>query len=472
MLLTRYFDTADLRLGRAGLTLGYRTGGDTAAGTWTLRPESFGDSPPIADRAPLSWVGSAESVPSEVTRLLGGLVGHAEVHEIASLATERRRFVLRAQDGGQWGEVDDDVVTVVGGYRDGLRFRRVELELTPTGRDDTRWTASMLRALRDAGATPDVRSPVADALGVPEHGTPTLDGRSSIGDVVRDRLADGLARLLRHDYLLRLERNHPRPHDVHQARVATRRLRSDLKTLQSALDPVWLRHTRSELRWLGDVLGSVRDLDVLVDSLGLPGGDAPAAGVGSLLGSIAQARDEASAVVAGAMEQDRYLVLIERLRTAADRPPFYGDVAPSAAAVDELPSLVQHQWRILRKRARKAVRRRGDDQLHRVRIAAKQLRYAAEAAIPVMGKPARLTARTAEELQTELGEHHDAVVAERWLRRDRLAVHGSPRPGGDVDAAFTAGWLANEQRRRQHDRREEWQAVWRVVRAHRPSRWG
>ena len=64
---------------------------------------------------------------------------------------------------------------------------------------------------------------------------------------MRCSIADGLDRILDHDYRMRLEavlaaRN------VHQARVATRRLRSNLKTFRSVLDPVWLGHTRAELQ--------------------------------------------------------------------------------------------------------------------------------------------------------------------------------------------------------------------------------
>ena len=55
--------------------------------------------------------------------------------------------------------------------------------------------------------------------------------------------------------------------------------------------------------------------------------------------------------------------------------------------------------------------------LHEVRKSAKQLRYAAEAAVPVHRKAALRLASAAEEVQTILGERQDSVVARSLLLR-------------------------------------------------------
>ena len=47
-------------------------------------------------------------------------------------------------------------------------------------------------------------------------------------------------------------------------RVATRRLRSDLRTFAAAVDPEWREEMRAELRGSADRCGDVRDLDVLL----------------------------------------------------------------------------------------------------------------------------------------------------------------------------------------------------------------
>ena len=57
------------------------------------------------------------------------------------------------------------------------------------------------------------------------------------------------------------------PEELHQFRVATRRLRAFLRAGRELLDPAWAEPLREELRWLGGALGPVRDLDVLIERL-------------------------------------------------------------------------------------------------------------------------------------------------------------------------------------------------------------
>src|SRR5436190_23325302 len=102
------------------------------------------------------------------------------------------------------------------------------------------------------------------AAGSPEVPPVHLHPGSQAGDAVRAAMAAGVARLLRHDPGVRIGDD---PEDVHQARVATRRLRSDLRTFSPLLDGEWLEALRDELRWLGAALGAVRDADVLADRL-------------------------------------------------------------------------------------------------------------------------------------------------------------------------------------------------------------
>jgi inorganic triphosphatase YgiF len=57
------------------------------------------------------------------------------------------------------------------------------------------------------------------------------------------------------------------PEAVHLMRVATRRLRAYLRVARPVLGRARVEHVRSELSWLGDVLGAVRDLDVFLGYL-------------------------------------------------------------------------------------------------------------------------------------------------------------------------------------------------------------
>jgi CHAD domain-containing protein len=75
-----------------------------------------------------------------------------------------------------------------------------------------------------------------------------------------------------------------------------------------------------------------------------------------------------------------------------------------------------------------------DAKLHRIRIPAKRCRYAAEMTIPVIGRRAGRFAVAIADLQTVLGDHHDAAVAQQWLRAAAVAVPASAVAAGELIA--------------------------------------
>ena len=155
----------------------------------------------------------------------------------------------------------------------------------------------------------------------PDVVIPALDNDSTVAAVVGAAIAAGVTRMIRHDPGVRLGDD---PEHVHQARVGTRRLRSDLRTFSRLLDPDWGRPIRDELGWLGAALGEVRDADVLTGRLRrqirtLAGVDAKAAA--ALLRRLAIQRDEARVRLLQALDSDRYLLLLENLTQAAAHPP-------------------------------------------------------------------------------------------------------------------------------------------------------
>ena len=155
------------------------------------------------------------------------------------------------------------------------------------------------------------------------------------------------------------------PPDVHKARVATRRLRSNLKTLEAVLDPVWTRHVRGDLKWLGSALGDIRDADVLSGHLTA----APA----ELLALLARDRSAAVQRLLPVLMSERYLNLLDRLHAATRNPPVLSvaDVDAPGIGRAQLTDLVGGEWRVLRRRVRKSGPRPSDRQLHRIRIGAK-----------------------------------------------------------------------------------------------------
>jgi CHAD domain-containing protein len=473
-LRAAYFDTADLRLWRQGITLRHRVGEGPEDGLWTLKlPGAVAG--PALERTELSWPGARQSVPAEVTAILQGLVRHAELGTLFDLTTTRQRLVLDTT-GGRLGELDDDLVDVDGGPNDGLRFRQLELELAEGAQDAERAATAhaVAEALTSAGAQAGDGVKFAKALGndaAPTRPRRALSRRARMADVVRTSIQDGLRRLLAHDYLLRLEPADPGVEDVHQARVATRRLRSDLKTLRAVLDPVWNDHMRKDLRWLGNLLGEVRDLDVLRQQFGSDHADGSEAGLLEIDAVLSAERQSAVIALHEGLESKRYVRLLDRLDAASLSPPLLAGsgprgrtiVHPGQRARKALPRLVAVPWRTLRKRVRKAGGAPTDDQLHRIRIGAKQLRYASELASPVEGRPARRTARRAQRLQTVLGDHHDAVFAEAWLRRESRGLTRA--------AILEAGRLIEAQRKRQANLRRVWPRRWHALAKRKGLRW-
>ena len=251
--------------------------------------------------------------------------------------------------------------------------------------------AAVVEALRAAGAGEVEPIPkVVRALGArarqpPELVAEELPDDATAADVVRSAITASVIRILRHDAGVRIGED---PEDVHQARVGTRRLRSDLKTFKSLLDPEWLEGMRTELRWLGGALGTVRDADVLLERLHRQAAslaDADAPGAATVVRRLVNQREAGRAELLEAMSGPRYVELLDRLVEGAQAPPLLPEADQKATAI--LPDLVRKPW----KKLAKAVKALGDppvdEELHNVRIQAKACRYAVEAVAPVMGGP-------------------------------------------------------------------------------------
>jgi CHAD domain-containing protein len=243
-----------------------------------------------------------------------------------------------------------------------------------------------------------------------------------------------------------------------------------LKTFGAVLDPVWLRHARSDLKWLGAALGELRDADVLADQLT----DAPLA----LCQRLAVQRAAAGQRLAEGLTSARYVNLLDRLHAGSERLPVAAgaDHEAERLAGDVLPSLVAARWRAVRRQVSRAAQHPTPAQLHRIRIKTKRLRYAAEAAIPVIGKPAQRTASAAERVQTVLGQHHDAVTAEAWLRGEwsgdaRTGTGPIASPTASPTVSFEAGRLVAEARRRQRKSRRRWIEAWAKLSDTKRRRW-
>jgi CHAD domain-containing protein len=426
---------------------------------WTTKLPAEAGGGDMLIRSEFAFPGEdATMPPDEAVDLIRAYVRTATLRPVVRLRTIRRRVQLLDLEDRLLGEVVDDEVSVLSGRRIAARFRELEVEITddtPDGLLD-----EVIERLRAAGAgAPDPTPKYERAVGAfatqpPEVQVAQLSPAATVSDVLGRALAMSVLQLLRHDVVMRLDAD---PEGVHQARVASRRLRSDLRTFRATLDPEWLEPLREELRWLGTVLGEARDADVLVARLEgriemIPAMEAP--GVAQVIEALHQRRKEAHTALIASISDERYFALLDRLVEAARQPIVLPeeDVPVSGIVAD----LLAGPWGHLRRAVKEVGKRPGDLELHTVRIRAKRMRYAADAVAPILGKPARRFADALAQLQSTLGEHNDAVVAGSWLR-----TWAAGRRSGD--AAFAAGMLAGIERAAANDAQRRWRKAWKGV---------
>jgi CHAD domain-containing protein len=265
---------------------------------------------------------------------------------------------------------------------------------------------------------------------------------------LREMLEAQRVALLTHDPGVRLGSD---PENLHQHRVAARKARAFLRTARGYLDPAWRRPLGDALRQLSDATGPVRDFDVVLDHVReeLERLDETEQAAKVLLLARLEAELERGRLrLLAALDGPDYRFLLARLRF----PPRLAD------GVEEVPieSLAKKEFKRLARLVDRLGKRPDEETIHRLRIALKRARYAAELAAPKGDARKRFLA-DARVLQELLGQHQDAVVAEQRLRSAAIE---------DVRtaAAFAAGRIAERQRRRRERVHERLPAAWKRLR--------
>jgi CHAD domain-containing protein len=212
------------------------------------------------------------------------------------------------------------------------------------------------------------------------------------------------------------------PHDIHQMRVATRRLRASLQSTAIAYQPKPVDALRKGLRRLARALGAVRDLDVLLLRLR---GDAEQHGIdpGELDQRIARLAEERAAAhedLIDELHSKRTARLYARLNDFLLCP-----LEEIQADDNGLPLLVRHHaggaiWREFEavQRFESVMPRTSSERLHELRIGYKHLRYTLELFESALGKHAREAIKEIETIQEHLGLIHDADVALQYFGGD------------------------------------------------------
>ena len=204
---------------------------------------------------------------------------------------------------------------------------------------------------------------------------------------------------------------------VHEMRVATRRVRAALQVFSNVLPRAESNRLGDEIRWLGRILGRVRDLDVHLVDLArykeqLRRKDA--VGLAAYQRRLQANRRLAHANLIRALTGDRYRALPEKFRGLREARI---SLPESQQTIEENARLiVKPQLRAIRKLGRKITRSSPPDALHRLRIEIKRLRYQLEYLAEPYGKPLVAATLKLRRLQQTLGDHQDACVASERLK--------------------------------------------------------
>ena len=461
-----YYDTPDLRLARAGITLRRRSGG--ADDGWHLKLPVSGAASSTREELAVADTGG-RLPPAQLQDLTRAHVRFSEIAPVATLLTQRDTFPLLDANGELLAELVDDAVSVRNGRHVASRFREIEVEDKGGGTGLLEEVAAVLRSAGAVGGefVPKVVRALGPRASAPADPPPSGDVRpKDPGKAALESMFRGYVRaLLNADPRVRLGE----ADSVHQMRVATRRLRSALRTFGALLEPDPIQGLADELAWLAGELGPARDAEVLLARLladidALPDHLVIGPARERVASSLGHDLDAAAERVRAALATERYLTLLERVVDLAWLPQT--TAAAEAPAAEAVLPLVADTWEQLARRAARLRRKSAtEEDHHRVRIAAKRARYAAEAVSPVFGAPAQRFARELVRVQDVLGEHQDAVVAVQELR----ALAQRPRLG--VGPAFTLGVLAARQQEAAAAARGAFADVWADVRRSRHRRW-
>lgn len=446
-------DSVDRCLGRAGISV--TQSGDR----WLIEVAGYGS-------AFFGTVGADEPVDEVLLRLLSAVSRGRALRYTVRQRRRGRSFPLLVEvpDGSaggvtprEVGRLRDEDVSVVDGRRVVSRQRFVTVEAEEWVLD---WVRHRLASL--AMASQEVRNTaLVAALGPPDPIPWPLTGSPDARTVIQRRLARAVGELLRHDPVVRLDLH---VEGVHRMRVSTRVLRSLLRTFDGLFDGVPASVT-DDLHWLSGLLGRVRDVDVLVETVRstlelLPSGDQEACRF--LLDEMGVERSQRLTELLSAMSTKRYTRLLDRLVELAEAPSFVDGAARPPERV--LVPIARRTYRRLRRAAKAAAEEDAPvDAVHAVRLSAKRFRYVLDTVAEVI--PAAVEqAKSVSGLQQVLGRFNDAVSAELWLTA-RAAREGDPV------RAFLLGGLVMEMRRRRDQHFRQWAKAWSRVKSPARAAW-
>lgn len=224
---------------------------------------------------------------------------------------------------------------------------------------------------------------------------------------------------------------------IHQMRVAVRRLRSCLGIFKSFITPCdEYTELRSELQWLGEMLGVARDWDVFEETLVEVQAQVPDVTLANLQKSVQYLQIQATQHVQEILLSSRYQRLLLRLGKwllqPATQPALDGAVKTVATEI------LQRCYHTVKDRGKK-LQTLSETQRHTVRIEIKKLHYAIRffSSLYTADKVHKYLDYLSQ-LQTELGVLNDINVAQNLFDQVGLPPRAPAR-------LILNGWYAAQR---------------------------
>jgi CHAD domain-containing protein/uncharacterized protein YjbK len=471
----RYLDTAGLAIKKAGYSC--RTREYNGTRTVTLKQlespaggvhkrEEFEVSL-AADMPPAQW---PESAARDLTLQCAG---NEPLIELFDLQQVRLIRCMCSPSGRAVAELYLDEVRVPE-YEGGRAYYELEIELLPEGTEhdlaaiqqclESEWSLkpqtrskferafTLMKSTESLSAepcTPAARFSAMDAADTPVRARsarprprkpprkPGLKIDDTMAEGARKTLYFHFRRMLYHEPGTRLGQDIEELHDM---RVATRRMRAAIRVFVGYLDRQQIKSFAKDLRRAGRSLGAVRDFDVFREKTQVYIDTLPPERKGELeplLTVLDAEHQKARTKLLDFLDSERYIRFKKRFSTFLRKP---GSAEPPANTSQEapLPHRIRHILPIVLYQRLAAVRAFEEpaanldvpvEQLHRLRIAFKGLRYTLEFFREALGRDAEPLIEEIKLLQDHLGALQDAVVTcdilREFLNRGTWG-HGGP----------------------------------------------
>jgi inorganic triphosphatase YgiF len=440
-----YYDTPERLLRRNGLSLRVRQSG--ARFVQTVKTEAADD--PLRRG---EWEASVASLAPDLALAMPfipeKLRGHLEAKPLEAVFTtdiHRHARMLDLPSGTV--EIAFDQGELIAGDRS-LPVSEIELELK-SGSASTIYEIA-LRLAEHGAVKPSIRTKSARGFDLAADQPPSARRPRKLRLDPAVTLDEAFSTIMRSCFLHLLQslpaaEDGRNPEGVHQLRVSLRRLRSALDLMRSVGALSNLDALRSEAKWLAQDLSAARDWDVFqLETLPTIAKACPSVTGFDALDRAATARQTSAYRKAHqALDDRRCAVFLIGLGGWIETRGWRNDVAAedlgqlTEPAVNFAQRILSAQYAKVLKRGRR-FKSLPAEELHRVRLATKRLRYLSEFLLPLYEdrKSARRFSRRLAALQEELGAFNDMAVTASLL--DGLGTE----PDSAIAAAAIAGWQA------------------------------